>query len=83
MSSTCHKQLDKRHDETALQSQQVQESIMEGKVSLLYIQVGVAEDTSVAVGFAIRATVGHVIHGADSREFFEVLAKGLHTEGRY
>lgn len=56
--------------------------IRKGKVSLLYVQVGVAESTSVAVGFAIRATVGHVFQGAHGRDFFELLAKGLHTEGR-
>lgn len=39
-------------------------------------QVGVAESTSVAVGFAIRATVGHIFQGADRRDFFEILAKG-------
>lgn len=57
--------------------------IMKGKVSLLYLQVGVAESTSVAVGFAIRATVGHIFQGADRRDFFEVLAEGLHTGNRY
>lgn len=56
---------------------------MRGKVSPPYVQVGVAESTSVAVGLAIRGTVGHVFHGADGRHFLEVLAKGLHTEGRY
>lgn len=55
---------------------------MKGKVSLLYVQVGVAESTFVAVGYAIRATVGHVFHGAYRRDFFVVLAKGLHTEGK-
>lgn len=57
--------------------------IMKGKVSLLYVHVGVAESTSVGVGLAIRATVGHVFHGADRGDFFVVLAKGLHTEDRY
>lgn len=57
--------------------------IMKGKVSLLYIHVGIAEITFVAVGFAIRATVGDVFHGAHRRDFFVVLAKGLHTEGKY
>lgn len=56
---------------------------MKGKVSLLYIHVGIAEITFVAVGFAIRATVGDVFHGAHRRDFFVVLAKGLHTEGKY
>ena len=57
--------------------------IMKGRGLLLYVQVGIAEKTSVAVCFAIRATVGQIFHGADRRDFLEVLAILLHTEDRH
>lgn len=56
---------------------------MKGRVLLLYVQVGVAKNTSVAVCFAIRAAVGQIFHGADRRDFLEALAMLLHMEDRY
>lgn len=57
--------------------------ITKGRGLLLYVQVGIAENTSVAICFAIRAAVGQVFHGADRRDFFEALAMLLHTEDRH
>lgn len=56
---------------------------MKGRGLLLYVQVGIAEKTSVAICFAIRAAVGHIFHGAESGNFFEALAILLHMEDRH
>lgn len=85
-SSICHKHIHKLEKKTWWDSPAFPAGTgtdHERKDFTPYVQVGVAESTSVAVGLAIRGTVGHVFHGADRRHFLEVLAKGLHTEGRY
>lgn len=56
---------------------------MKGRILLLYIQVGIAESTSVAVCSAIRATVGKILHGADRRDFFDAFAILLQIEDRH
>jgi len=56
---------------------------MKGRVLPLYVQVGIAEITSVAVCLAIRAAVGQIFHGADRRDFLEALAVLLHRENRH
>lgn len=48
----------------------------------MYVQVGIAENASVAICFAIRAAVGQIFHGAERRDFLEVLAMLLHTKDR-
>lgn len=45
--------------------------------SPIALHICVAEETSVAVCYAIRATVGYVFHGADGRDFLELTAMFL------
>lgn len=56
---------------------------MKGRILLLYIQVGIAENTSVAVCSAIRAAVGKIFHGADRKDFFDAFAMLLQMEDRH
>lgn len=56
---------------------------MKGRILPLYIQVSIAESTSVAVFSAIRAAVGNILHGAERRDFFEAFAMLLQIEDRH